>query len=39
METFYDTHAHLTFPDFVKDIPGLLGRAAAAGVTRLIKHG
>jgi TatD DNase family protein len=39
METFYDTHAHLTFPDFVKDIPGLLERAAAAGITRIITIG
>jgi TatD DNase family protein len=39
METFYDTHAHLTFPDFVKDIPGLIERAAAAGITRIISIG
>jgi len=39
METFYDTHAHLTFPDFAKDIPGLLERAAAAGITRIITIG
>ncbi len=39
METIYDTHAHLTFPDFVKDIPGLLERAAAAGITRIITIG
>ena len=24
MEPFYDTHAHLTFPDFAGDIPGLI---------------
>ena len=39
METFYDTHAHLTFPDFAKDIPGLLERAASAGITRIITIG
>ena len=39
METFYDTHAHLTFPDFAKDIPGLLERAAAVGITRIITIG
>ena len=39
METFYDTHAHLTFPDFAKGIPGLLERAAAAGITRIITIG
>ncbi len=39
METFYDTHAHLTFPDFEKEIHGLLERAAAAGITRIITIG
>ena len=39
METFYDTHAHLTFPDFAKDIPGLLERAVAVGITRIITIG
>ena len=39
MEPFYDTHAHLTFPDFAKDIPGLIERAQAAGITRIISIG
>ena len=39
METFYDTHAHLTFPDFANDIPALLERAQAAGITRVISIG
>ena len=34
-----DTHAHLTFPDFADDLDGLLARAAAAGVTRIITIG
>ncbi len=34
-----DTHAHLTFPDFADDLDGLLERAAAAGVTRIITIG
>ena len=39
METFYDTHAHLTFPDFSDEIPALLERAQAAGITRVITIG
>lgn len=34
-----DTHAHLDFPDFAKDLDGVLERAAAAGVTRVITIG
>jgi len=32
---FTDTHAHLDFPEFADDLPGILERAAAAGITRL----
>ena len=39
METFYDTHAHLTFPDFSDEIPALLERAQVAGITRVITIG
>lgn len=39
MEPLYDTHAHLTFPDFADDLPGLLARAEAAGITRMITIG
>ena len=39
MEPFYDTHAHLTSPDFSEDIPGLIERAKAAGITRIISIG
>ena len=39
METFYDTHAHLTFPDFSDDLPGLVERAADAGIKRIITIG
>ncbi len=31
-----DTHAHLDFPDFSADLPGVLARAEAAGVQRII---
>lgn len=34
-----DTHAHLDFPDFADDLPDVLARATAAGVTRLITIG
>ncbi len=31
-----DSHCHLDFPDFAQDIPGVIARAEAAGVTRLL---
>jgi TatD DNase family protein len=31
-----DTHAHLDYPEFQADFPGVLSRAEAAGVTRMI---
>lgn len=34
-----DTHAHLDFPDFSEDFEGVLARAHAAGVTRIITIG
>lgn len=39
MPNFYDTHAHLDYPDFAADFPQILERAAAAGITRLISIG
>lgn len=36
---FYDTHAHLDFPDFAADLPQLVERAAAAGITKIISIG
>ncbi|MSU58840.1 MAG: TatD family deoxyribonuclease [Pedosphaera sp.] len=33
--TFYDTHAHLDYPDFAKDFPDVLARAQAAGITKI----
>ena len=31
-----DTHAHLDFPDFAEDFDAILGRAAEAGVERIV---
>jgi TatD DNase family protein len=36
---FYDTHAHLDYPDFAADFAQVLERAAAAGITRIITVG
>ncbi|HLP78418.1 MAG TPA: TatD family hydrolase [Candidatus Paceibacterota bacterium] len=39
MASFYDTHAHLTYPDFTGDLPQVVKRAEAAGITKLISIG
>jgi TatD DNase family protein len=39
MAEFYDTHAHLDFPDFAPDLEAVVNRAAEAGITRLINIG
>lgn len=39
MAVFYDTHAHLDYPEFAADFSELLDRAEAAGITRLISIG
>jgi len=39
MATFYDTHAHLDYPDYAHELPAALERAQAAGVTRIISVG
>jgi len=36
---FYDTHAHLHFPDFTADIEEVIARASDAGVSRIITIG
>jgi TatD DNase family protein len=36
---FYDTHAHLDSPDFAADLPEVLARARAAGISRIITIG
>ena len=39
MADFCDTHAHLHFPDFQKDLPQVIERARAAGITRILSVG
>lgn len=39
MPNFYDTHAHLDYPDYTGDFPQLVERAQAAGITRMISIG
>ena len=39
MPVFYDTHAHLDYPDYAPDFPEVLARAAAAGITKIIAIG
>jgi TatD DNase family protein len=36
MEEFFDTHAHLDFPDFREDLPEVIQRALGAGITRML---
>jgi TatD DNase family protein len=36
MPNFYDTHAHLDYPDFADELPQVVKRAAAAGITKII---
>lgn len=36
MAIFYDTHAHLGYPDFTEELPAILDRAAAAGIQKII---
>jgi len=39
MPVFYDTHAHLGFPDFDADLDQVVARAQDAGITRIISIG
>jgi len=39
MPIFYDTHAHLDYPDFAHDLAQVLERAAAAGIAKIISIG
>ena len=39
MSLFFDTHAHLDYPEFSAELPQVLERARAAGITRVISIG
>lgn len=39
MAVFFDTHAHLDYPDFAADFAQVIQRAQSAGITRLISIG
>jgi TatD DNase family protein len=39
MANFYDTHAHLDYPDYEKDLPEVIARALAVGITKMISIG
>lgn len=39
MAVFYDTHAHLDYPDFAQDIAQVVERAVAAGITKMVSIG
>jgi TatD DNase family protein len=39
MAIFFDTHAHLDYPDYANDLPDVIERARAAGITKVISIG
>jgi TatD DNase family protein len=39
MSEFFDTHAHLDYPEFAAELPQVIERAAQAGITRIISIG
>src|SRR6202521_4324208 len=39
MPIFYDTHAHLDYPDYAADLPQVIERAQAAGIKKIITIG
>lgn len=36
MAVFYDTHAHLDYPEYAAEVPAVVARAQAAGIERII---
>lgn len=36
MATFYDTHAHLDYPDFASELPEVVARAESAGIAKIV---
>ena len=39
MAAFFDTHAHLDFPDYANDLPEVIARAESAGICKMISIG
>ena len=39
MSIFFDTHAHLDYPDYAPDLPEVIARAQTAGITKIISIG
>jgi TatD DNase family protein len=39
MAIFYDTHAHLDYPEFASELPQVIERARAAGIEKIISIG
>ncbi|MEK7707110.1 MAG: TatD family hydrolase, partial [Verrucomicrobiota bacterium] len=39
MPIFFDTHAHLDYPDFESDLPEVVERAQTAGIAKIISIG
>jgi TatD DNase family protein len=39
MTIFFDTHAHLDYPDYAPDLPEIVARAQSAGITKIISIG
>jgi TatD DNase family protein len=39
MAIFYDTHAHMDYPDYAGDLAQVIERAEAAGITRIVTIG
>jgi TatD DNase family protein len=39
MAVFFDTHAHLDYPDYAPDLAEVIARAQAAGITQIISIG
>ena len=37
--TFYDTHAHLDYPEFAQELPEVIARAGLAGIAKIISIG
>src|SRR5881396_2035178 len=39
MMAFYDTHAHLDYPDYAQDLSQVIGRAQDCGITKIVSIG